>query len=111
MTALHAAAEAALGETLHGGETFLAGEQGSTRVAVALATAPRDLACAFPGVVACVPAEVRSGRRHPLRPGVGDQLLIKLNFTFNFFVFLFRCFSNSLSFEMALLLKAKSFYL
>ena len=42
VAALHAAAEAALGETLHGGETFLAGERDDTRVVVTLATAPRD---------------------------------------------------------------------
>ena len=45
------------------------------RARSSLAAAPRDLAAAFPGVVACTPAEVRKGRRHPLRPGVGGQLL------------------------------------
>ena len=42
VTAVHAAAEAALGEALQGGETFLAGEQDAQRVVLALATKRRE---------------------------------------------------------------------
>ena len=52
--AVRAAAEAALGEQLHGGETFLAGEHDERRVTVALAARPCDVAaiCLQPAAIA-----------------------------------------------------------